>query len=293
MFRATNADGISKSKRKAGGPAIHGSRLPQLAFPMKRFILLALCLFSFSSVRAADFATTVMDATYKFFDPDSSSTCFFVARDAPDKALYLVTAAHTFQRTKKENGIVVLREVKPDASYERHDHQVRIRSGEKPLWIKHPSQDVAVLKLTEPLPFPVVPLSVSLLADREKLKASKVHICSPLFILTYPQRFESNPASFPVGRQGVFASPPLLPASAQPVFLADFTTFAGDSGGPVFIDSGNGKPLVVGIVFNQHYHDEKLTTEYEETLIHHPLNVGGVLHSEFVLETIETAAKEK
>jgi len=260
---------------------------------MKRFLPLALCLFSFSSVRAADFATTVMDATYKFFDPDSTATCFFVSRDAPDKALYLVTAAHTFERTKKENAIVVLRKSKPDGSYERYDYGVKIRSADKPLWIKHPNQDVAVLKLTEPLPLPVVPLSVSQLADRERLKAAGVHICSPLFILTYPQRIEANPAAFPIGRQGIFASPPLLPASDQPVFLADFTAFAGDSGGPAFIDAGNGKPLVVGIVIRQHYHDEKLTTEYEETMIHHPLNVGGVLHSEFVLEAIETAAKEK
>jgi hypothetical protein len=125
----------------------------------------------------------------------------------------------------------------------------------------------------------------------ERLKAAEVHVCSPLFVLTYPQRFEANGAGFPVARQGIISSPPMLPAATHPTFLGDFTTFAGDSGGPVFISEKDKHPLIVGIVLAQNYHDEKFKTEYEETLIHHPLNLGTILHSRYVIETVEQAAK--
>jgi len=261
---------------------------------MKRILssVLAAC-FSFSLVQAADFASTMMEATFKFYDPDSTSTCFLVQRDAPDPAIYLVTTAHTVERTKGEKAILVLREAKPDGSYERHDYSLHIRTGDKALWIRHPKQDVAVLRLTEPLPVPAHPISLSMLADEARLQASAVHICSPLFVLTYPQRFEANGAGFPVARQGIFASPPMLPMAAHPTYLADFTTFAGDSGGPVFIDGGDSHPLVTGIVLAQHYHDDKLKSEYEERTIHYPLGMGTILHATYVREAIEAAAAAK
>ena len=240
---------------------------------------------------AADFATEMMDATFKFFHEDSTSTCFLVKREAPDNAVYLVTTAHTVERTKGETAILVLREAKPDGSYARHDYTITIRSGEKPLWVRHEKQDVAVLRLADPLPVPVTLLPEAALADEARLKASAVHICSPLFVLTYPQRFEANGAGFPVARQGIFASPPQLPVPTHPTFLADFTTFAGDSGGPVFADAGGGHPLVFGIVLAQNHHEDKMKSEYEDRVIRHPLGIGTVLHSQYVRETLAAAAK--
>jgi hypothetical protein len=240
---------------------------------------------------AADFATAVMEATFKVFHPDSTSTCFLVNRDAPDEATYLVTAAHTVERMKGETAILVLREPKPDGSYGRHDHTIGIREGDKPLWARHEKQDVAVLRLGKPLPVPVKVLPLAVLADEAALKASRVHICSPLFVLTYPQRFEANGAGFPVARQGIFASPPLLPVPAHPTFLADFTTFAGDSGGPVFIETAEREPLITGIVISQHHHVDKVKSEYEDRTLRHPLGIGTVLHASFIRETLEQAAK--
>lgn len=212
---------------------------------MKPLVLsLLLACFSFQSAWAADFATQVMEATFKIFHPDSTSTCFVVKREAPDEATYLVTTAHTVERMKGKTAILVLREPKADGSYGRHDYTIEIRDGEKPLWTRHEKQDVAVLRLVKPLPVPVKVLPAEVLADEATLKSSGVHICSPLFVLTYPQRFEANGAGFPVARQGIFASPPLLPVPAHPTYLADFTTFAGDSGGPVFIETADRKPLV-------------------------------------------------
>ena len=259
---------------------------------MKQVLLAAVfaivgCAFS----SAADFATEMLDATFKLFHADSTATCFFVRREAPDQSLYLVTAAHAFEMTKGDTAIVVLREKKADGNYERRDYTIAIRRDGKPLWVRHATEDTAVLRLTEPPPVPVGALPVAALADEARLTAAGLHICSPLFVLTYPQRFEANGAGFAVARQGIVASHPFQPIQTYHTFLADFTTFAGDSGGPVFVPGNDGHPLLVGLVLAQFRHDEKVTTEYEERTIHHPLGLGTVLHAQFVREVVEQAAK--
>ncbi len=245
-----------------------------------------------ASPASADFAGEMLDATFKLFHPDSTSTCFLVRRDDADKAHYLVTAAHTLERTKGETATLVLRKAKPDGSFERVDHKIPVRQENKPLWVRHDKQDVAVLRLADALPVPVNALPATALADEAKLKALKVGICRSLFVLTYPQRFEANSAGFPVARHGIFASPPLLPSATHPTFHGDFTTFAGDSGGPAFIDGGDAHPVVVGIVIAQSHFEERSKSEYQERVERHPLGLGTILHARFAAEMIEAAAKK-
>ena len=259
---------------------------------MKQSILRTLItLLTLGTTTAADFATEMVDATFKFFNADSTSTCFLVRRPEPDAAYYLVTAAHTIALAKGETAVLVLREAKPDGSYERRDHPISIRQGDKPLWVHHEKQDVGVLRITDPLPVLIAGIPLTMLADAARLKAANVHVADQLFVLTYPQRFEANAAGFPIARLGIFASPPMLPMAAHPTFFADFTTFAGDSGGPVFISGADGRPLVVGITIAQTHHEDHLKSEYEDRTIKYPLGIGTVLHAQYVLETIEAAAK--
>ena len=259
----------------------------------KQFFLAALFgILSCAGASAADFATEMLDATFKLFHANSTGTCFMVRREGPDESLYLVTAAHVLEHTKGDTAIVVLRDGQADGSYARHDHTLAIRRDGKPLWVRHAKEDTAVLRLSEPPPIPVRALPLAALADEAGLTAAGLHICSSLFVLTYPQRFEANGAGFAVARQGIVASHPFLPIPMHHTFLADFTTFAGDSGGPVFVPAKDGHPLLVGIVLAQYRHDERVTTEYEERTIHHPLGLGTVLHAQFVRDTIEQAAKQ-
>ena len=233
-----------------------------------------------------DFATQVMNATFKLYNEDSTATCLIIKRGSGNTERYLVTAAHVLERATGDSSLLVLREIDVDGGYNRIDFPITIREDGAALWTKHKEHDLAVLRLPEQLPVPFVALDESVLSTEQTLKAAGVHICSPLFVLTFPQRFEANGAGFPVARQGIWASPPLLPILTHPTFLGDFTTFAGDSGGPVFIRLDEERPMVVGLVLAQNHFDDHVKSEYEERLIHHPLGMGTILHAQYIRDTL-------
>ncbi len=258
-----------------------------------RLLPLFTALLGIATSASADFATEMIDSTFKLFDPAVTGTCFLVRREAPDNALYLVTAGHMLKGTKADTATIVLRERLEDGTYKRRDHSLTIRRDGKRIWVRHEKDDTAVLRLADPLPVPVGSIPFTALADEAQLKATGLHACSPLFVLTYPKTFEANEAGFPVARQGIIASHPLTPVAKKHSFLADFTAFGGDSGGPVFVAGADDHPLIIGMVFAQFRHDEQVKTEYEERSIHYPLGLGDVLHAQFVRETIELAARQE
>jgi secreted trypsin-like serine protease len=213
---------------------------------MKHILLAALLgIMSCAVSSASDFATEMVDATFKLFNSDSTGTCVFVRGESPDQTLYIVTAAHVLEHMKGDTAIVVLRERRADGSYQRRDHSIAIRRDSKPLWVRHPTEDAAVLRLSAAPPISVGALPLTALADETRLTAAGLHICSSLFVLTYPQRFEANETGFAVARQGIIASHPFHPIQKYHTYLANFTTFAGDSGGPVFVAGPDGHPLLV------------------------------------------------
>jgi hypothetical protein len=258
---------------------------------MNRIASAALILILTSSfAAAADFASEVVEATFKLFHPSSVATCWLVRKEG-EPALCLVTAAHALESIKGETAIIVLRRKKPDGTFERVDHTISIRREGVPRWVRHKEQDVAVLPLAEPVPTEVPAIALAALADEARLQKAGVHVASPLYVLTFPQRFEGNAAGFPVARSGIFATPPLLPMRSYPTFLADFTTFAGDSGGPVFIESADGHALIVGLAVAQNWHEDRMKSEFEDRTVRHPLGMGTVLHAQFIRETFAAAAQ--
>jgi hypothetical protein len=258
---------------------------------MNRPFLTALMVLTALRVVAADFATEMMEATFKF-GQDNSGTCFLLRRDAPDTAVYLVTVAHALNDNSAETAVIALRKLLPDGSYERHDYNVPLRRDGKPLWVRHPQQDVAVLRIHNPLPVPVAALSASSLADADQLKTSAVRLCSPLFVLGYPKGLEASDAGLPVARQGIVASS-ILPLSAKhPTFMANFQAFPGDSGAPVFMEGADHHPLLLGLVVEQHYYTDTLKGAFQEHIIRNALGVANILQAQCVRETLEAAAKQ-
>ena len=244
------------------------------------------CWSAMVAVAAQDAPLQVMEATFKLFNKDSTATGFLI-RPVAGGSVVLVTAAHVFKRMSGDEAILVLRQPKDDGSWERKDHSFAIRAQGKDLWTTHAKYDVAVMRLTLPANASVKPLPLSCLADEAAILTAKVQYGSSLRILGYPTRFEANSAGFPILRHGSIASHPLVPVGPYPTFLADFTTFSGDSGGPVIhFGDGTAAPLVLGLVLLQHRNDEKIVSMYEERTIHTPLMLSDILHATYIRETI-------
>ena len=268
------------------GGSAHGSWLKPA------WLALVFGLIGCAVTPAADFATMMVEATFKLTNSTFNVTCFLVHREAPDSALYLVTAAHVLELAKEDTATVVLRERRPDGSYQRRDYTLATRREGKPLWLRHATEDVAILRLAEQPPVAVAALPLSTLADEARLATAGLHICSPVFMLSYPAGLEANEACFAVARPGIIASHPLLPVDRYRTYLASLTTFLGDSGGPLFVRDADGNPLVIGLVMGELRRDEGVTMEYEERMIHHRVGLAIVVHTQFIREVIEQAAKQ-
>jgi hypothetical protein len=238
---------------------------------------ITLCL---SVAQAAEHAEAMMRATFKLFNKDSTATCFLV-RDGAD--VFLVTAAHSFEKATGETSILVLREADKDGTWKRQDKTIAIREGDRPLWSKHPQQDLAVMRVVLEVPENgTLPL--------DALKADGFpRFGDPVMLLTYPARVEANGAGFPLARHAVVASFPAEPMEKHPEFIIDATAWDGDSGGPIFVDGGKGKPQVVGLVTARINHVEDIKSERETRKIETPLGLSKALAASLVLETIRLA----
>lgn len=253
-------------------------------------LLLSFVLFT-SRVAADESAIPVMRCTFKLFNKDSTATCFLLHDTEKPSNVYLVTAAHVLEKASGDEAILVLREARADGTYVRKDVPFKIRDGDKGLWTKHKEEDIAVmlLKANEGIKLPSLPITV--LARESDLKSEAVTICSKVWIFGYPARLEANGAGFPIARNASIASYPMVPVEPHRTFMADCSTFAGDSGGPVFVarkqGEAKGQPLLLGMVVAQYRNDEKLKMLHEERLIRHRLSLGKVVQAEFIRQTIK------
>jgi hypothetical protein len=254
-----------------------------------------------SSANAADAVLDVMTATFKITNKSSTATCFVIARpsaaDARKKELVVVTAAHVFEQMSGNDCRIVLREKRADGSFARVEVTLKIRSGKKRLWSKHPQVDVAAIKITLPSDRRIAPLDLDRLADESAVKSGKLLSAKEVWIPCYPAQLEASSAGFPVLRRGSVASFPLTPTARFKTFLVDYTTFGGDSGAPVTIrdrttpGSTTERPLIVGLVIGQHRETTKSITPIEERTTHRPMGLAIVVHAEFIRQTIDRLPK--
>lgn len=202
----------------------------------------------------------------------------------------LVTAGHVLDRMPAENARVGWRFEADDGAWRYAPQPLKIREVDRPLWTRHPTQDIAVMSITAPDTFARAAIPLSWLADETTFARDQVGPGDEMMALGFPRGLSANRAGFPILRVGRVASYPLTPVSAFPTFLLDFTVFPGNSGGPVFVN----RPLETGPVLQastggaaaeQGFIAGLLTQQVE--LNNERLEIGIVTHAKYIRETID------
>lgn len=250
-----------------------------------------------------DLDTALMLATVKVSTPETTGTAFILGRPpGPDGGAarsVLVTARHTFERARGNEVTVAFHRRTADGIYTPFPTRVPLRHGGKPLWVAHPSADVAVLEVTPPAEVPVPAVPVDLLATDADLKRLRVHPGEAIRCVGFPHpnQFDSGPGGFAVVRSGCIASYPLLPTATTRTFIADLNVFEGDSGAAVYLSDpdrpvAGAKPgaparLILGLVTGQHFIDEEFRMIYQSGKFRHRMALAVVVHASTIRETID------
>ncbi|UUO04904.1 serine protease [Blastopirellula sp. J2-11] len=241
--------------------------------------------------------TLVASSVYRFGGKGSNATGWVVKRADPQEATkseyWLVTATHVLTAMHGEKATLTLRKFDKEKDlWERAPLELKIRDGEKKLWSEADDLDVAVMRLPSDIDPAVdaIPFDwLSPASDWEKLpiEAGQLVRC-----VGFPHASQFNPskAGYPMVRLGCIAS---VTREKEPMFLVDFNTFEGDSGGLVYLETADGAIKVIGLTRAQHFLDERYKLVYGEGMVRQRLGLSIVVPAEDIRKLIETpAAKE-
>jgi len=292
-------------------------------------LLLSLMFVTQCLSSAVEINTRLMYYTYRIEGPTGEpnkvtfGTGFLMVVPEPNRPgegqAVLVTAAHVLSKISGSDAKIYLRQEVAEHKFKKVPWDIRIRDANTPLWVQHPTADVAVMKMPLP-PFvssqsrEVGGISTDELADDRRMEKWEIHPGDELLCLGYPLGAEANPEGFAILRSGRIASFPLTPASEVKSFLFDFEVFNGNSGGPVyFVDRGRTYggvtyldemiSSVVGLVTEQAYQPQLLRSvrlledsperlRYEVTETRERLKLGVVVPAQFIKETLDILNKK-
>ena len=267
--------------------------------PVRSVTLFSICfLFSLSVLPSysqdVEINTMLMQTTFRIRGEGSGGTCFILIKVQPSPALVFVTAAHILENIQGQTAVITFRRQVNNTLWVPLDITAQIRRGDTPLWVQHPSADVAVAYLSLPprtrLHFDG--LSTRFLASDKTLLDLKIHPGDTLFTLGFPVGYSYGQGIFPILRSGTIATYPLLPTSETKTFLFDFEVFPGNSGGPVYgVFRGfrsasevrvGGNQYILGLVSRQ-------VGYYKNTIDAEPkrLSLAEVVHGSLIKETID------
>lgn len=199
----------------------------------------------------------------------------------------LITAHHVFDRMPNAQATLGLRVADPDGGWRYAPKQLQIRSADgTPLWTRHPVQDIAAIEIPAKVAGRAIP--VDYLVGKDTLEDLEIQPGDELVVLGFPRGVAANKEGFPILRSGRVASYPISPASRFPTFLLDFSVFAGNSGGPVFVNrprsvaaSASPSPIIVGILTQQ------IKLEGDR------LAIGNVTQAKYVQETVTLLGEDR
>jgi hypothetical protein len=201
----------------------------------------------------------------------------------------LVTAAHVLDGITGDNAFLQLRRKSDDGTYATFKYQLPIRKAGRPIYLKHPTADVAVMYADLPNDVPVTGLPPDMLMTDKTLQEIEVHPGDDAFVLGFPLAI-SAPGGFPILRVGHMASYPLTPMAVVKNWRFDLRLFGGNSGGPVYFTYVNRMfkgqihlgvaQGILGLVIAKTFSDIPEFRDKE-------LDYGVVVPAQFVRETLD------
>ncbi|MCC9608900.1 S1 family peptidase [Blastopirellula sp. JC732] len=237
--------------------------------------------------------TLVASAVYRFGGTGSNATGWVVKRVDPKHAekteYWLVTATHVLTAMQGEKATLTLRKFDAEKDlWERAPLEVAIRSGEKNLWTEAGDLDVAVMRLPDDIDPAVDSIPFAWLSPASDWESLPIEAGQMVRCVGFPHASQFNPskAGYPMVRLGCIAS---VTREKEPMFLVDFNTFEGDSGGLVYLETEAGDIKVIGLTRAQHFLDERYKLVYGEGLIRQRLGLSIVVPSERIRQLIESA----
>lgn len=253
--------------------------------------------------RRLELNTALMNSTYLLTTQVSGTTFmgtgFILGRPFPHEAsrvrMVLITAAHVLNGMPGENIFIVMRR-RIGVSWQAVPTPIAIRHEGRPLWVQHPSADVAAMYISLPMDLkPDGVIGTDLLASDKLLTEYEIHPGDELNVLGYPLGIAGS-GGFPVLRSGKIASYPLVPVKENPYFLLDFRVFKGNSGGPVYLIN-DGRvyggamnmitiQLIMGLVSEEVGYTEQTQGIYENSVKTTPLGLARIVPSAYIAETI-------
>ena len=240
---------------------------------------------------AWDLSVDLIKATVKLEKPvgDGSRTVgtgFLISDPTPGgkPRTILVTAAHVFEKMPAMSAKIGYRVQGKDGVWRFDPTTLKIRDGDHPLWVKHPTRDVAAMEVEAPPEFVKAAIPINYLAQDDTFNRYNLGPGDEMMALGFPRGLSANPAGFPILRAGRVASYPLAPATSFPTFLMDFSVFPGNSGGPVFMAEGARRRPGSNQTQEVQFVAGLLTQQVE--LSGERLEIGIVTHAKFIRETL-------
>jgi Trypsin-like peptidase domain len=240
---------------------------------------------------AVDLSIDLIQATVQVEQPlgDGTRTVgtgFLVSDPTPDgkPRILLVTANHVFRKMPGAIATIGFRIENADGSWRYAPEPLKIRDGDKELWIHHPDRDLAVISISPPPAFAKAAIPEDWLAGDDTFAKEGLTPGDEMMALGFPEGLSANTAGFPIVRTGRVASYPLSPSAAFPTFLLDFNVFPGNSGGPVYVENTPHGSAPADSKTNGGFIAGVLTQQVE--LNSQNLSIGIVTDAKFVRETL-------